>query len=349
MNNVTRLPIASAPGVVRRRGQSWEVDYTDPATGKRRRKSFPDEAVALAFLELGQRAEPAPGGKPMLRTLGDAYDRTDAEHWSNLRSHRVQRLNGDAALAFWGRGKLLIEITNDAVAEFRDDAAKRGNSPSTINNKLKALSAMMRVALEGKAVTRVPTCKRPREVLTAPRFLTPDEEKLLTAWLRNTEFREMADLCEVLLDTGLRVGQEALALKRVDLRTHPKTGRMLVYVADPKGETGKQKPRTVPATARAERILTAYAARAEAAGQERLWTLDYWTAQRQFVNARTALGWGENVVLHTLRHTCASRLVQRGANLFQVQEIMGHKDLETTRRYAHLAVDHLMSAMDLLE
>jgi site-specific recombinase XerD len=48
----------------------------------------------------------------------------------------------------------------------------------------------------------------------------------------------------------------------------------------------------------------------------------------------------EGVTFHTLRHTYASRLVQGGVDLHTVSKRLGHGDLKTTARYAHLALDH---------
>ena len=39
---------------------------------------------------------------------------------------------------------------------------------------------------------------------------------------------------------------------------------------------------------------------------------------------------------HTLRHTQASRLIQNGLNLYEIKEVLGHSDIKTTMRYAHL-------------
>jgi integrase len=54
------------------------------------------------------------------------------------------------------------------------------------------------------------------------------------------------------------------------------------------------------------------------------------------------LGWmGKDCVLYTFRHTCASRLVQRGIDLYRVQIWLGHKVPEMTQRYAKFKPDHL--------
>ena len=49
---------------------------------------------------------------------------------------------------------------------------------------------------------------------------------------------------------------------------------------------------------------------------------------------------------HDLRHTAASYLVMNGATLFETGEVLGHKSVETTKRYAHLSVEHKQKLTD---
>ena len=49
---------------------------------------------------------------------------------------------------------------------------------------------------------------------------------------------------------------------------------------------------------------------------------------------------------HSLRHTAASRRVMAGVDLVSVKEILGHRDIQTTLRYAHLAPGHLRDAVN---
>ncbi len=57
----------------------------------------------------------------------------------------------------------------------------------------------------------------------------------------------------------------------------------------------------------------------------------------------------EDASAHTLRHTFASRLVQKGVNLAHIQALLGHKSITTTMRYAHISSDNLRDAVDVLE
>jgi integrase len=53
--------------------------------------------------------------------------------------------------------------------------------------------------------------------------------------------------------------------------------------------------------------------------------------------------------VHKLRHTFASRLVMKGRSLYEVQKLLGHKDIKTTMIYAHLSPDYLKESVKVLE
>jgi len=58
----------------------------------------------------------------------------------------------------------------------------------------------------------------------------------------------------------------------------------------------------------------------------------------------------EGVTIHDFRHTCASRLIQNGLSLYEVASILGHTDVQTTQRYAHLERrDVSQRARDIME
>jgi integrase family protein len=57
----------------------------------------------------------------------------------------------------------------------------------------------------------------------------------------------------------------------------------------------------------------------------------------------------QKVVFHTLRHTFASWLVQKGVPLHTVAELMGHRSIAMTQRYAHLSPESLRNAVNLLQ
>jgi integrase/recombinase XerD len=56
----------------------------------------------------------------------------------------------------------------------------------------------------------------------------------------------------------------------------------------------------------------------------------------------------ESIHFHSLRHSFASNLVQKGVSLYVVKELLGHEDLQTTQIYSHLQKENLFQAVNLL-
>ena len=68
----------------------------------------------------------------------------------------------------------------------------------------------------------------------------------------------------------------------------------------------------------------------------------------QYIGVTTRKAGIEDFRFHDLRHSFASRLVMKGASLKAVQELLGHRDIKMTMRYAHLADDVKKDAVKLL-
>ena len=57
----------------------------------------------------------------------------------------------------------------------------------------------------------------------------------------------------------------------------------------------------------------------------------------------------ENLWLHDLRRTFATRLAQAGVDLYKISKLLGHKDIKMTQRYAHHCPDSLRDGVEILE
>jgi integrase len=154
-----------------------------------------------------------------------------------------------------------------------------------------------------------------------PRVLTPDELQRL--W-NSTALGRDQTLVAIALDGGLRVGEIA-SLRRYNL------GQSSAQV------DGKTGPRVVPLSPLVLELL------AHVGDGDHLWlgrrgplTLEgvKQAYRRMFADAGIT---GRKTGPHTLRHTFGTMYVRSGGNLRVLQEIMGHKDLETTMLYVHLA------------
>jgi integrase len=212
---------------------------------------------------------------------------------------------------------------------------ERGNSNATINRKTAALQKLLRKAFKMGDIHNLPEFRRQKERAGRLRFLTHEEERLLFAAIadRSTDAHR---LCVFLVDTGCRLG-EALGLKWADVVDQ----RVTFWI------TKSGRSRTVPLTTRAKAALDRQ--RAHTHGPFRhvqphrfraIWNEA--KAERGFANEK-------DLVPHTLRHTCASRLVQGGIDIRRVQMWLGHQTLQMTMRYAHLATHDLDKCVAVLE
>ena len=78
-------------------------------------------------------------------------------------------------------------------------------------------------------------------------------------------------------------------------------------------------------------------------------TIDECERAWQWVRGQMNMKADEEFVLHALRHTCASRLVNAGVDLYVVKEWLGHSSIQITERYAHLNPRKLSDAVEVLE
>ena len=149
---------------------------------------------------------------------------------------------------------------------------------------------------------------------------------------------EMADFVKILTCTGLRTGELFKLLGR-DVNLEER----VVHLWDTKNGKSRSVPLTHDACDAIKRNLKQ--------GNERLFTFTQdafshcWKTMKHLIG----LGNDDEFVPHCLRHTCASRLVQRGMSLPVVMEWLGHSSISTTLRYAHLAPKSLEKARDALE
>jgi integrase len=146
-------------------------------------------------------------------------------------------------------------------------------------------------------------------------------------------------MVEVLVDSGLRLS-ELLNLKYEDINF---TGNIISIWIN-KGD----RPRSIPMTKRVRYILQ----ERQYINKDKPFTLSVGEAERAWQWVRAEMGLDiepEPPTIHTLRHSCASRLVNAGVDLYVVKEWLGHSSITVTERYAHLNPLKLVQAVDVLE
>lgn len=271
------------------------------------------------------------------KTLKDAYERTMRLHWRGTRAEKTHAINSASVLSILGENTLLTDITPGAMSDMVIELEDLGNSGSTINKKTSCLNMMFKTAKAEGWIEEFPKPVRRKENKHRVRWMDEAEEAKVLALCEHLGLYDLRDYIIVAIDTGFRRG-ELLGFKSKDF-----SGGLLHLHA---GATKTDEARAVPATKRVTEVLNRRGNRSMPFQE-----LDPHSLRWQWEKIRGLLGMDDDpqFVVHMLRHTCASRLVQRGVPLAVVQKWMGHKKIETTLRYAHLAPDSLLMGVQALE
>ena len=275
-----------------------------------------------------------------------AYEKHSSRHTLRAYTHDVTNF-----LTFLARHKgevcSLNSLTDAALSDFRAWISKRAVEGLAASSRARSLSGVKSFlswldkqgVMHNPAICNVRTPKLPHKL---PRPL--QEKQALSVADYAGEGGDWVDLRNRALFTllygcGLRI-DEALSL---DVGGLPRDGFLRVM--------GKgQKERQVPVLAVVETVLTQYRAACpftEISGRplfvgERGKRLHQGVAQKAMRDTRRALGLPENATPHALRHSFATHLLQNGANLREIQEMLGHVSLSTTQRYTEVDMKQLM-------
>jgi integrase len=212
--------------------------------------------------------------------------------------------------------------------------------PSTVNRDLQCLRRMFNLAIVWRYATENPMrfVKFFREKASRVRYLTRDEFNQLLGHCPEA----LRPVIIVAVHTGMRQG-ELLALRWADVDLE----NGFASINDPKNGT----PRKVPLNHTARELLIRLH---EVAKRERVFCeangepYASRTVQWQFHRALEAAKI-ESFRFHDLRHTCASWLAMASVPLLAIQQILGHKDIRMTLRYAHLSPDQRVEAVKMLD
>jgi integrase len=239
----------------------------------------------------------------------------------------------------------LNEVTLQDLERFKRDRQAEGVSTQTLKHSLNLIRGAWRHARKlGYSVDELdfPQVKLPKYQL---RYLSTEEEHRLLAQLdprrevkglkpyhlRDVELKrtmqDAYDLVVLLLDTGARYSEVAnikwsqirLTEREIHLWRPKVQNETILYMTDRVHEVLSR---------RVLEYCNLYVFRNKRGGPRGY-------ASQAIRKALRKAGLGD-CRIHTLRHTLASRLIQNGMSIYEVREILGHTDVKTTMRYAHL-------------
>ncbi|MFC1887100.1 tyrosine-type recombinase/integrase [Thermodesulfobacteriota bacterium] len=233
--------------------------------------------------------------------------------------------------------KLLKNITLVLAENYRKDRKKQKASNATINRERSFLKAVLNKAVEWDVIDKNPL-----------RYIKPlPEGHLFNRYLTVDETLALIDACEphvmplilTSVFTGLRWGNvRDLKWSEVDLTNS------IINLEDTKNDE-----RTYPLPDMVKKELmkikrngTPYVFINPDTG--RTWK----NLRKAYARAKAKAGIEQPFRIHDLRHSFASNLVMDGSDLKTVQELLGHRNIATTTRYAHLSMEHKKGKVDNL-
>ena len=278
-----------------------------------------------------------------------SYKRSWDTDESMIRNHLITKLGG----------LHMGSISPPEVAIFIDLMKSQGYAPGTCNRALVLLRYGFELALRWKVVgvesNPVKEIKNLRDDNRIERYLSNEQAINLIEAVRQSESKMLQFIVLFLIYTGARK-REVLDAKWQDIDWDKRSWRI------PKTKSGKV--RHVPLSTSAFEVLELLKTRL---------LVGYWdcvhvpksiqeaSSMNIFMNTRTGrayvsffYSWNTARVLaglpdfrvHDLRHSFASFLVNAGRSLYEVQELLGHADIRTTSRYAHLSRERLITAVE---
>ena len=322
-----------------KKGKNWYIDYY--LNGKRKREMI-GGSHKLAERVLDKRKVQIVEGKffdieKFQRIRLSEFSQIFLNSYSkpNKLSWKTDEYYIKTLLAYFS-DVFIDEITSLSIEEFKKWRLEQNVKPSTVNRDLTCLRTMLYKAVEWgylkeNPIQRVKLYKENQRV----RFLEKEEiERLLNACSPHTR-----NMVVFALNTGMRRG-EIFNLKwsNVDLINK----HIYLY------KTKSKENRVVPMNRIVERLhvnikeryISEYVFCNESGGQVR-------NIRTGFKNSLRRAGI-KDFRFHDLRHTFASHLVMSGVDLNTVRELLGHKKIEMTLRYAHLSQGHKSRAVEAL-
>jgi len=299
------------------------------------------EATAYLHKYIGDKVDNKPNSLMMDQTLFKDFLQVYLE-FSKVKKNELTYKRDLSALKpllkEWGNLSL-HRITHASIQEVQTKWINEGLSKKTVNNRCLLLSSILTMAFKQNLIVRKPEIPKFKIDKRPPRWYSDEEIKAILDNARPS----VKDFVIVLLNTGMRRGElQRLQWSDIDLINK----KIMI------GVSKSHKFRVIPINTTLELHLKELFSRKqkdqvylfEGKTIRKPFSVEYYT--QAIEGTLKKLNISGNV--HAFRHTFASRLVQKGVNIYDVSKLLGHASVQTTQIYAHLRNDDLYNAVNKL-
>ncbi|WP_088148935.1 phage integrase [Achromobacter denitrificans] len=326
--------------VIKKADAGWQVDIQPGGRGaKRLRKTFRTQAEAKNWetwvkSNSNSNADWMPEKKD-LRRLDELAKTWFDHHGKELRSAEDTYKRIKAAIAALNN-PIASEFDAQVFAAYRTKRLDAGIALNTVNREHAYMRAMFNELIRLKVWTRDNPLKDVRQFKVQENelsYLTTEQINSLLIELKRSTNPHVDLVSRICLSTGARWSESE------GLRPQQVRNRLIQFARTKSG-----KARAVPIVEQLEEEIHEHHTQHTKIGGA-IFTGCTGAFKEAIDRANIELPLGQ--LTHVLRHTFASHFMINGGNILALQRILGHQDLKTTMRYAHLAPDHLESARTL--
>ncbi len=281
----------------------------------------------------------APEERETTMTLSSAFQKCYDERWK-YNEDGENTLSRTKKIVHYLGDKCISEVNDDDITALINGLEQEGLELATVNRHLSFLNTTISMARnKWKVIKERPYIELKAENNGRIKVYSDEEEDAIVKFFTNNNKPDLVDLTQVLADTGFRLG-ELLRVEYADINFE---SELITIWKNKEGD----KPKSVPMTSRVKQILI----RRKEHNPVKPFPMAEYMVENAWKRMRQKLGFekDDGVVIHALRHTCASRLVSNGVDLYMVKEWLGHSTIKMTERYLHLKPERLKGAAEKLE
>lgn len=248
------------------------------------------------------------------------------QYFNTIHQYKVNESKKNALLAFIPATTDIKKINAVLCSNYINHLLSKGDAITTVYTKYYYLRGLLQYAYNNKYIDAIPFIKLPKKKQKEKFFIDKKTLLQLLHWSKQNNQYELRIALLIGFYTGLRIDN----ILHININ-HINNNYLRVWV------NKSDNPYSIPIKKRLQVILNK---------NFKEFNLSYHQIRYLFNKAKTELNLNPELTLHSLRHGFCSRLLEKGADIRTVQQLAGHKNIQTTMIYTHLKNKTLEAAIN---